>query len=264
MDLVQALALPVPSMVICELLGVPYRDHEFFQERTRTLLHHKSTPEQARAAADELAAYLDRLVADKADAPGDDLIGRLLVDQERPGALSRSDLVMMARLLLVAGHETTANMIGLGTLALLDHPEQLRRLLADLSLVPNAVEELLRFLSIVQFGIPRLAVQDAVVGDVTIRAGEGVVALLPAANRDPDEFAHPDDLDVTRPARRHVAFGYGVHQCLGQTLARVELQEVFTRLFTRFPTLRLAVPFEQVPLRHDMFIYGVHALPVAW
>lgn len=263
-DLVESLALPVPSMVICNLLGVPYEDHAYFQQRTQTLLHQKSSVEQVRTASDELLAYLGDLVDQKATDPGDDLLGRLITDQERPGNLDREDLVSMALLLLVAGHETTANMIGLGTLALLENPDQAEQIRADRSVIPLAVEELLRYLTIVQSGIPRLALEDVEVDGQTIRAGDGVVAMLSVANRDPDHFDAPDHLDIDRNARHHVAFGYGVHQCLGQPLARMELQIVLDRLFTRFPTLRLAVPVEEVRMRHDMFIYGVHELPVAW
>lgn len=263
-DLVESLALPVPSMVICDLLGVPYQDHAFFQEQTRAILSRHSTQAQVRAAGDELGDYLRRLVIAKEKRPTEDLLGRLVTEREQTGELSRDDLVTMARLLLVAGHETTANMIGLGTLALLENPDELRRLRADPSLVPGAVEELLRFCTIVRFGLPRATVQEVQIGGQTIPAGQGVIALLSVANRDPREFQDGDRLDLGRPARRHVAFGYGVHQCLGQTLARAELQIVLPALFDRFPTLRLAVPANAVPLRHDMFIFGVHELPVAW
>ncbi|HEX5495751.1 MAG TPA: cytochrome P450 [Mycobacteriales bacterium] len=263
-DLVEVLALPVPSMVICDLLGVPYADHAFFQERSQVVLRRDCTPEQARATSDELRDYLGRLVAANEEHPGDNLIGRLVTDRERPGELTREDVVTMALLLLVAGHETTANMIGLSTLALLENPAELQRLRANPSLVPAAVEELLRYCTIVQFGLPRATLRDVRIGGQTIPAGDGVIALLSTANRDPGEFDDPTRLDLGRQGRRHIAFGYGVHQCLGQTLARAELQIVLTRLFDRFGTLRLAVPADAVPLRHDMIIFGTHELPVTW
>lgn len=263
-DMVDAFALPVPSRVICGLLGVPYTDHAFFQRCTRTLLHQHSSLTEVRAARDELADYLRRLVVAKEAEPTDDVLGRLITDRERPGEVSQDEVVSMALLLLVAGHETTANMIGLSTLLLLEHPAELDRLRADPSLLPGTVEELLRYCSIVQFGLPRVAVDDVELGGRTIHAGEGVIALLSTANRDPAQFDDADRLDVGRAARRHVAFGFGVHQCLGQTLARVELQIALDRLFTRFPGLRLAVPAESVRLRHDMLIFGVHELPVTW
>ncbi len=263
-DLVQALALPVPSLVICLLLGVPYADHEFFQHHSAVLLRRTSTSEEVRRSAEELLAYLDRLITQKERDPGDDLLSRLVVEQEQPGRLSHEDLVAMAVLLLIAGHETTANMIGLGALALLRHPDQLNALRENPSLVDGAIEELLRYLTIVHNGLPRVALEDVEIGGQLIRAGEGVIALLPTANRDPATFEKADTLDIRRDARGHVAFGHGVHQCLGQALARVELQVVFASLFRRFPTLRLAVPVEELPLRHDMLIYGVHELPVTW
>lgn len=263
-DLVEVLALPVPSMVICDLLGVPYTDHDFFQERTRAILSRRSTRDDVQTASDELGDYLHRLVIAKEERPTDDLLGRLVADRELSGEVTRDDVVTMARLLLVAGHETTANMIGLSTLALLENPAELRRLRADPSLVPGAVEELLRFCTIVQFGLPRTTVEEVQIGDQTIPPGAGVIALLSTANRDPREFDDAGALDIGRSARRHVAFGYGVHQCLGQTLARAELQIVLARLLDRFDTLRLAVPSDAVPLRHDMFIFGVHELPVTW
>ncbi|HEX5496965.1 MAG TPA: cytochrome P450 [Mycobacteriales bacterium] len=263
-DLVDALALPVPSRVICDLLGVPYHDHAFFQDRARAILRHDSTVSDVRDAFAELDDYLHRLVAGKEDQPTDDLLGRLISDRESPGDLSRQDLVEMARLLLVAGHETTANMIGLGTLVLLQNPVELDRLRADPSLVAGTVEELLRFCTIVRIGLQRVALADIEIGGQTIRAGDGVIPLLSTANRDPAEFDHPDRLDVGRDAHGHVAFGFGPHQCLGQALARIELQVVFARLVDRFATLRLAVPAESVPLRHDMLVYGTHELPVTW
>jgi cytochrome P450 len=169
-------------------------------------------------------------------------------------------------LLLVAGHETTANMIGLGTLTLLQHPGQLAELreTEDPKLVAGAVEELLRYLNIVHSGRRRVAMEDVEVGGRLIRAGEGVIVTTDSGNRDANAFPDPDVLDIHRQARHHVAFGYGVHQCLGQPLARVELQVVYGTLYRRVPTLRLAVPLEEVRFKHDMLVYGVHELPVSW
>ena len=172
----------------------------------------------------------------------------------------------MASLVLIAGHETTANMIALGTSALLEHPEQLAELrdTDDLKLVANAVEELLRYLTIVHYGQRRVALEDVEVAGRLVRAGEGVVLAIDAGNRDETAFPDPDRLDIHRQARHHVAFGYGVHQCLGQPLARMELQVVYSTLYRRIPTLALAIPFEDVPFKHDMVVYGVHSLPVTW
>lgn len=259
-DLVAEFALPLPSLVICLLLGVPYEDHEFFQQHSGVLLNLRSTREEVRAAQDELVGYLVRLAESKRDRPDGAIISRLVAR----GDLNSTEIAAMGRLLLIAGHETTANMTALSTLALLRNPDQLARLRDDPSLIKGAVEELLRYLTIVHNGLPRVATEDVRVGDVTIRAGEGVVCTLNSANRDEDTFPGADGLDVGRDARRHVAFGFGIHQCLGQPLARVELQIALETLLRRLPGLRLGIPFEDVPFRHDMGIYGVHALPIAW
>jgi cytochrome P450 len=263
-DLVTAFALPVPSLVICELLGVPYADHDFFQKCSRILVSTRSTVEQATGAADDLKAYLVELLGRKAAEPADDLLSRLVAEQAR--AMTRERLADMAMLLLVAGHETTANMIALGTLTLFEHPDQLAELRErqDPGLVASAVEELLRYLNIVHSGRRRVATEDVEVGGQLIRAGEGVVVATDAGNRDASAFADPDVLDIHRQARHHVAFGYGVHQCLGQPLARVELQVVYGTLYRRVPTLRPAVPLEKIRFKHDMLVYGVHELPVSW
>jgi cytochrome P450 len=265
-DLVSAFALPVPSLVICELLGVPYADHDFFQRCSRVLVSSRSTPEQAIKTSDELRGYLTALLDRKNAEPTDDLLSRLVVEQLRTGGMTRSEIADMGLLLLIAGHETTANMIGLGTLTMLQHPDQLAELreTADPKLIASAVEELLRYLNIVHSGRRRVAVEDVEVGGQLIRAGEGVIVATDAGNRDAGAFPDPDVLDIHRPARHHVAFGYGVHQCLGQPLARVELQVVYGTLYRRVPTLRPAVPLEEIRFKHDMLVYGVHELPVTW
>ena len=265
-DLVAAFALPLPSLVICELLGVPYADRAFFHRVSRVLVSRDTTPDDALAATEELLAYLGDLVDQKNADPGEDLISRLAVGQLRTGAMTREQIASMGQLLLVAGHETTANMIALGTVALLQHPEQLAELrdAEDPQLIVNAVEELLRYLTITHSGRRRVAREDVEVGGRLIRAGEGVIAAGDIANRDATAFPAPDDLDLHRKARHHVAFGYGVHQCLGQPLARVELQVVYGTLYRRVPTLALARPIEELRFKHDMAVYGVHELPVTW
>jgi cytochrome P450 len=264
-DLVTDFALPLPSVVICLLLGVPYDDHDYFQARSRTMLHHDSTLAQIEEAQGDLIRYLARLAEAKAAEPDDGILSRLVAR----GELTTDQIAAMARLLLIAGHETTANMTALSVLALLRNPDQLSRLrdtvrAGDDAAVQGAVEELLRYLTIVQGGVARVATEDVTVGDTLVRAGEGVLCMLSAANRDEDAFPGGEGLDVFRDARRHVAFGFGVHQCLGQPLARVELQVALATVLRRLPELRLAVPFEQVRFRTDMLVYGVHALPVAW
>ena len=265
-DLVQALALPVPSLIICELLGVPYEDREFFHHNTKTLVSRTATPDEAMAAQQALLDYLGGLITTKKTQPGDDVLTRLSRRVEN-GELSQREAADMASLLLVAGHETTANMIALGTAALLQHPEQLAELQKDEpdpATVAASVEELLRYLTIVHNGRSRVALADITVGDVTIAAGDPLIIASDTANRDATAFADPDRLDIHRDARRHVAFGYGVHQCLGQPLARVELQVVYATLYRRIPTLRLATDLEQLPFKHESAVYGLHELPVAW
>jgi cytochrome P450 len=178
--------------------------------------------------------------------------------------MSTDELIGIASLLLVAGHETTSNMLGLGTLALLRHPEQLAQVRDDPAQVEPAVEELLRWLSIVHSGIPRTTKTEVELAGHTIPAGELVVCALPIANRDPALIADPERLDVTRGAAGHLAFGHGVHHCLGAPLARMEMRIAFPALLRRFPNLATAVPFEEVPFRAFHFVYGLHALPVTW
>ncbi|TVS99674.1 cytochrome P450 [Amycolatopsis bartoniae] len=258
-DLVRALSLPVPSLVICELLGVPYADHDFFQERSGKLLRRTTPPQERAAAVDELRDYLDKLIAQKEQQPGDDLLSRQLEKTQ-----DREELVALGFLLLIAGHETTANMISLGTVTLLEHPEALAAIVEDPAKTPSAVEELLRYYTIAEFAVSRVALEDVELGGVLIRKGEGVITLGNMANRDPEVFDNAYDFDVERGARHHVAFGFGAHQCLGQNLARLELQIVFDTLFRRIPTLQLAVPADQLPYKDDANVYGLYELPVTW
>ncbi|MEV1249016.1 cytochrome P450 [Nonomuraea sp. NPDC050022] len=262
-DLVQALSLPVPSLVICELLGVPYADHDFFQSRTTALVRRGSVEDRRRAFA-ELRAYIDDLVTRKESEPGDDLFGRQIARQRQEGTADHAGLVSLAFLLLTAGHETTANMISLGVVGLLTHPEQLALITNDPDKTPMAVEELLRYFTIADGVTSRLATEDVEIGGVSIKAGEGVIVSGLSANWDPAVFENPAELDVERGARHHVAFGFGPHQCLGQNLARMELQIVFDTLFRRIPTLRFAAGVEDLPFKRDAVIYGVHELPVTW
>ncbi|MFH8386051.1 cytochrome P450 [Kitasatospora sp. NPDC018058] len=266
-DLVAELALPVTSLVICELLGVDYDDRDTFHRLAGQLLAIESSPEEGQQARAELASFMAALVAAKREQPGDDLLSTLIAeaDADPDSPLTDIALAVLGSLLLIAGHETTANMIALSTLTLLEHPGQLAALRADAALAVRTVEELLRHLTIIQFGLVRVAAEDLTLGGRSIKAGEYVVASLPSANRDPAlGIADPDRLDITRDPAAHVAFGYGPHQCLGQQLARAELQITLTSLFARFPGLRLAVPADRLPFRDDMIIYGLHQLPVTW
>lgn len=262
-DLVQQLAFPMAASVMCELLDVPYADTATFVNLTDIILDRSSTPEQAGTAASELMGYFDELVTARRAAPGEDMLSRL-AEQEIAGEISHQEFVGLAALLLLSGYDTMAQMIGLGVATLLQHPEQLAELRSDPSLYPQAIEELLRYLSINHAGLPRAATEDLVLGGQQISAGDGLLIMINAANRDPAAFDAPDHFDVHRPPGQHVAFGYGFHKCIGLTLARVELSTVFQGLFERFPTLRLAESLDELPFRHDMVLYGVRRLPVAW
>ncbi|MFC7615917.1 cytochrome P450 [Actinokineospora soli] len=259
-DLVPAFALPVPSLVICELLGVPYGRRAEFQESTARLLRLNVPIDELLRERDRIQDFMRDLITAKRAAPGDDLLSGLITDSD----LTDNELVNIANLLLIAGHETTANMLALGTFALLEHPAELARLRDDPSLADRAVEELLRHLSIVHAGPTRTATEDIEVGGTVIPAGATVMVSVPAANRDGGQWPDPDALDLARERGPHLAFGHGVHQCLGQQLARVEMTIGFTKLLARLPGLRLDTAAADVPLRTDMAIYGVHALPVAW
>jgi cytochrome P450 len=206
------------------------------------------------------------LVARKEREPGDDLMSRIVREHVATGELRRETAATNGVILLNAGHETTGNMIALGTAALLENPDQaaVLRETDDPNVIANAVEELLRYLTIVHSLVVRIATEDVEIGGQLVRAGEGLVMNLPAGNWDPTFTAEPETLDLHRPARGHLAFGYGVHQCLGQTLARAELQIALPTLLRRLPELRLAVPIEEIRFRNDMSIYGVHSLPVNW
>ncbi|WP_326767103.1 cytochrome P450 [Streptomyces sp. NBC_01591] len=261
-DLVGAFALPVPSMVICALLGVPYDDHEFFEAQSRKLLRGPAAAD-VEAARDALDDYFRVLIERKRVTPGDGLLDELIVKQLETGAVDHEELVRLAQILLIAGHETTANMISLGTFTLLQHPDQLARMRESDGLMASAVEELLRFLSIAD-GLSRVAVDDIEVGGVTIRAGDGVILTTSVINRDETVYPSPDELDLGRNARNHVAFGFGVHQCLGQNLARAELEIALPALFDRLPGLRLAVPAEEIPFKPGDTIQGLLELPVTW
>ncbi|MGW4209667.1 cytochrome P450 [Lentzea sp. NPDC004789] len=261
-DLVKEFALPVPSLVICALLGVDYGERHRFQEDTAKMLSLDTTFKEAMAALERIQAFMRELIArKKANPGGDDMISDLLAT----GEPTDEEAANMAMLLLLAGHETTANMLGIGTFTLLEHPDQLKILKDEPEIIDNAVEELMRYLSIIHFGPMRSALEDVEIDGHLIKAGDTVLMHVPAANRDPEKFpGNPDELDLRRPASGHVAFGHGIHQCLGQQLARIEMRIAFAKLFQEFPDLRLDVAPEEVPLRTNMGIYGVHSLPVAW
>ena len=267
-DIVKDLAFPVPTMVICELLGVPYGDREFFGERSYICLSSDGSPEEAAAAGKDLTDYIDRLIDIKDKNPENDLVSRLAVEQLRAKHLSRKEIIDMARIILIAGHETTANMIGLSVLALLQNPDQLADMkgaAATPAFLSNAVDELLRYLSVAHTGRRRVAIADVEVGGQLVRAGEGVIVMNSVADRDESVFPEADRLNLRRTnARATMAFGYGIHQCIGQILSRVELQIVHRTLWQRIPSLQLAVPFKDIQFNPNTSVYGIRSLPVTW
>ncbi|MFE7586623.1 cytochrome P450 [Streptomyces gardneri] len=258
-DLVEAFARPLPALMICELLGVPYADRERFQGHAHTIMSMDVTPEERYGAFVGLQEYMAELVAAKRAEPADDLLGDLARDSD----LTDEELVGIGGFLLAAGLDTTANMIAHGTFALLSEPAQADALRADPDLAPQAVEELMRYLTVAHTSVKSALVDVELDGHV-VRAGESVTLSLEAADRDPLRFPDPDVLDLHRKATGHLGFGHGIHQCLGQQLARVEMTVALPALLRRFPSLRLDVPADEVPLRTDMSIYGVHRLPVTW
>lgn len=265
-ELNEALSLPLPSLMICALLGVPYEDHEFFQEHAGVTNAVFKTPEESAATAAALRGYISGLIEKKMAEPGEDVLSDLGA-RVKEGVLSMAEAAPLGHILLVAGHDTSANMITLGTALLLRNPRQLAELRErsdDEKYVEGAVEELLRYLTLPHLLARRAVVEDIELGGETIRAGEGVIASLPAANWDPKAFPEPGRLDLTRAASHHLAFGWGSHQCVGQQLARIELQVVFSTLFRRIPTLRLAAELADLKFKEDSQAYGIYELPVAW
>ncbi|MCX4094146.1 cytochrome P450 [Nocardia sp. alder85J] len=265
-DLVPAFAFAVPSLTLCLLLGLPLADRDFFRTTSRKLLSWTTPVEEAMLISRELRAYLVEVIAAKQHSPTDDLIGRLAAGPLAAGAATVDEILDLIVQVLIAGHETTGNMIALGTLALLAHPGQLAELrtTTDPQTIATATDELLRYLSVVHDGRRRVATADIEIGGRLIRAGEGVVLLLEAGNRDHTVFPDPDRLDIHRRPHRHLAFGHGTHLCLGQPLARAELRTVYGTLYRRIPTLRLAIPLEELEFERETVVYGVRTLPVEW
>ena len=261
-DLVASFALPIPSLVICELLGVPYDDRDDFQRRSARQLDLSIPMAERLKLVRRGREYMSTLVERARQQPGEDILGMLV--REHGTELTDDELIGVAGLLLLAGHETTSNMLGLGTLALLRHPDQLAAVRDDPGAIGPAVEEMLRWLSIVHSAIPRITTTDVEVAGVPIPAGQLVFVSLPSGNRDPDFIDSPEVLDIRRGAPGHLAFGHGVHHCLGAPLARMEMRIAFPALLRRFPTLELAEDFEDVAFRSFHFIYGLRSLEVTW
>ncbi|MFM9885336.1 MAG: cytochrome P450, partial [Burkholderiales bacterium] len=264
LDLVSTLAVKFPSLVMSALFGSPYEDHPFIIRCAVARHGLTQTPDEAESKARELAAYVRALIDLKEAEPGDDMVSRVIEEHVKPGTLSRDDFAEIGAMILRAGHDTTTNMIGMGTLLILRDDSLRRKLIENPALIEGAVEELLRFVTPVQFSPRRVALEDVEIGGVLVRKGEGLFLLLASVNRDDGVFPDPDTVDFERDASAHLAFGYGIHQCLGQMLARYELHILFAALLRRLPALRLAVPLADIRFKHDMQIYGIHNLPVTW
>jgi cytochrome P450 len=261
-DLITEFALPLPMTVICELLGIPDGDREEFKTWSQVILSSTATFDEYRAAGGAMYGYFTGLLADKRAAPADDLLSALITARDCGDSLDEPELLAMIFLLLVAGHETTVNLIATGTLALLTHPSEFSRLRSDPSLLPGAVEELLRYANPLNHATDRYAPESFEVGGVVIPAGEPVLVVTSSANRDPARFPDPDRLDVGRDASGHVAFGHGIHYCVGAPLARLEGEIAFGALLARFPGLSLAVEPSRLRWRPSSLIHGLETLPV--
>jgi len=251
-ELVSDFTAAVPSLVISALLGVPHVDRDFFEARIRLLVTMSSTHDERDQATREILRYLSRLILVKQKRPGDDLISVMLAS----GAMSLQEISGAAMLLLIAGQETTANNMALGMVTLLLNPQWI----GD----ERAVEELLRYYSVADMVALRVATEDTEIGGQPIKGGEGIVPLVAAANHDSSVFERAGDFDPSRSARHHVAFGYGVHQCLGQHLVRAELDIAYKTLFERIPKLELAIPVEKLAFKYDGVVFGIDSLPVRW
>ncbi|MFI6344661.1 cytochrome P450 [Streptomyces sp. NPDC050560] len=265
-DLVPALAFPLPVTMICELLGVPFEDRERFAAWSEAFLSTGGRPvEEILASQAALRDYLGMLVAGKRAHPGEDLLSALVaIHDADDGRLDEEELIHLGISLLVAGHETTVNQISNSVLALLTHPGQLAEVRGHPDRIGRATEELLRMYPPGDEALLRITLEDVRLGDTVIPAGSAVLPSLGSANRDAGEFGDADVLDVTREGNPHLTFGQGTHYCLGSGLARAELQISIGTLLHRFPNLRLAVPYEELPRPAGRLVHGVTSLPVAW
>ncbi|GAA3952940.1 cytochrome P450 [Streptomyces marokkonensis] len=263
-DFVTAYANAVSTSVICELLGIPRHNLEFFRDVTRISGSRNSTAEQVSEALGGLFGLLAELIAERREDPRDDLISKLVTDHLVPGNVTMDQLLSTLGITINAGRETTTSMIALSTLLLLEQPELMEELRQDPSRMPAAVDELLRVLSVADSIPLRVAAEDIELSGRTVPADDGVIALLAGANHDPEQFDDPERVDFHRTDNHHVAFGYGVHQCVGQHLARLELEVALETLIRRVPTLHLAGDRDQVVVKHDSATFGLEELMVTW
>ena len=267
-DLLASFAFPLPITVICELLGIPVADRDDFRKWSASIISDAVSPEVFEADATAMVRYFRALLAAKRQWPADDLLSALITAREKGegevggDGLRDNELVSMAFLLMLAGHETTVNLLASGMLALLLNPAELGRLRADPALIGGAVEELLRYVSPVNHATYRVTAEPVEIGGARIGAGEPVIVALSSADRDPSRYADPERLDLGRDSSGHLAFGHGIHYCLGAPLARLEAQIAFGALLDRFGSMRLAVPADSLRWRPSTLIPGLEALPV--
>lgn len=263
-ELVSDFAQPFPASAIARLLEFPMADAPFFIDRVNRWMDDKNTPEDITEAMDDITAYFEKLMEKRAGGAGDDLVTRLVRDQVVPGHLSKKQFLLTMHLMITGGFDTTANMIALGTIALLQRPDQWRLLVEDTDdeRIEGAVEELLRFVSVAHNSPMRLTLRETEIQGVALPGGRAILPPQMAANHDPRHYKNPDQLDLTRDARDHLAFGLGLHQCIGQALARVELRIVFSKLPKRWPNLALAKPFTELTYKQQSMVYGVERVPL--
>jgi cytochrome P450 PksS len=266
MDLIRDFALPLPATIIAEMLGVPVEDRHRFHRWSNAMMTVSSTWQLLKALPQVMAfiRYNRKIIHERRAVPLTDLISALTRTEEAGDRLSEDEVVAMVGLLLVAGHETTVNLIGNGILTLLEHPDQLERLRSDPTLIKSAVEELLRYSSPVDMATERFAREDITIEGVTIRRGDMVFAVVGSANRDERQFPNADTIDITREPNKHLAFGLGNHFCLGAPLARLEGEIAISTLLRRVPDLRLAVPTDKLRWRSGLLLRGLESLPVSF
>lgn len=271
MDLIEDFAFPLPMIVIAELLGIPPKDRLRFRNWSNAFVTpsanlQRSAKKLAKAGQvmEDFTRYMRQVFAERRREPRNDLISLLLQAEENGDTLSEEELFSMMILLIVAGHETTVNLIGNGMVALLQHPDQRELLQAQPALLPSAIEEMIRYDGPVERATMRFAAEDVTIGGETIRRGDAVSLVLAGADRDPAHFAQPDTFDITRQNNRHLGFGLGIHYCLGSALARLEGQIAVNTLMQRYPTLQLTTAVEQLKWRTIPILRGLHHLPVQW
>ena len=263
-DLVEAYAFPLPIIVICELLGVPSADRDKFRKWSHAFIGIADDELSYVNSLTDFVQYIGQMVADRRAEPRDDLISGLVHAEEDGERLTVQELYSMIALLIVAGHETTVNLIGSGMLALIEHPDQAAVLRRDPALIEGAIEEFLRYAGPVEMATTRYAAEDVEIGGTMIRRGTAVVVVLAAAGRDTAVFDNAAELDVTRESNKHMGFGYGVHYCLGAPLARLEAKIAFNTLLKRIPTMRLGIPAHQLTYNESQILRGLVQLPVRW